>query len=39
MMFQVRDAYKVSAGRPGEKKHLKYLGVDGRIILKCIFKK
>jgi hypothetical protein len=38
-MVQVRDAYKVSAGRPEGKKHFKYLGVDGRIILKCIFKK
>jgi hypothetical protein len=37
MMSQVRRAYKVSAVRPEGKKHLKYIGVDGRIILKWVF--
>jgi hypothetical protein len=34
-----RGACKVLVPIPGERDHLKDLGVDGRIILKCIFKK
>jgi hypothetical protein len=34
-----RDAYRVSVGKPEIKSHLKDPGVDGRIILKLIFKK
>jgi hypothetical protein len=34
-----RDVYNVWLGRPGGKKPLGRPGVDGRIILKCIFKK
>ena len=34
-----RGAYKVLVGKPEGKNHLKDLGVDGRIILKLIFKK
>jgi hypothetical protein len=33
-----RGAYRVLVGRPEERAHLKDLGVDGKIILKRIFK-
>jgi hypothetical protein len=34
-----RGAYRVLVGRPEGKSHLKDLDIDGRIILKWIFKK
>jgi hypothetical protein len=34
-----RDAYRVLVGRTDERDQLEDLGVDGRIILKWIFKK
>jgi len=34
-----RDAYRVLVGRTDERDQLEDLSVDGRIILKCIFKK
>jgi hypothetical protein len=34
-----RVAYRVLVGKPDRKSHLEDLGMDGRIILKCIFKK
>ena len=37
-MLEMRDTYRVLFGRPEGKSHLKGLGVDVRIILKCIFK-
>jgi hypothetical protein len=39
-MGERRGAYKVLVGRPeGKRDHLEDLGVDGRILLQCIFKK
>jgi hypothetical protein len=35
----VSDECKVSVGNPGGKSHLEDLGVDGRIISKCVLKK
>jgi hypothetical protein len=38
-LARVRDrkgAYRVLEGRPVRKNHLEDVGVDGRIILKCI---
>jgi len=32
-------AYRVFMGNVRERDHLECLGLDGRIILKCIFKK
>jgi hypothetical protein len=34
-----RGSYSVMAEKPGGKIHLEDLGADGRILLKCIFKK
>ena len=34
-----RGAYRILVGRPEGKNHLENPGVDGRIILKCIFEK
>jgi hypothetical protein len=36
---ETRGAYRVLVGRPREGDHFEGLGADGRIILKCIFKK
>jgi hypothetical protein len=38
-MADRRGAYRVSVGKHKEGDHLRDLGVDGRIILKSIFKK
>jgi hypothetical protein len=38
-MGDSRDAYRVLLGGPEGKNHLEDLGVDGRIILKLIFRK
>jgi hypothetical protein len=38
-MGERRGAYRVSVGKPKRKNHLEDLDVDGRIILKFIFKK
>jgi hypothetical protein len=37
-MGDIRNAYKILVGKP-ERKNSKYLGVDGRIILKWISEK
>jgi len=34
-----RDTYRMLVGRPEGKNHFQDLGVDGRIILKWIFKR
>ena len=34
-----RRAYSVFVGRPDGKRKLESLGIDGSVILKCIFKK
>jgi hypothetical protein len=34
-----RSAYRVLVGKPEGKNHLEVIGIDGRIILKLIFKK
>jgi hypothetical protein len=33
-----RDAYKALVGKPEGKSHLEDLGIDGRIILKWLYK-
>jgi hypothetical protein len=38
-MGEGRDAYRVLVGRPEGRSHLEDPGVDGRIILKWMFKK
>jgi hypothetical protein len=38
-MRESRNAYVVLVGRTEEKSHMEDVGVDGRIILKCILKK
>jgi len=34
-----RGAYRASVGKPERKRNLEGPGVDGRIILKCFFRK
>ena len=36
-MGERRVVYKVLIGKPEEKNHLEDPGLDGRIILRCIF--
>jgi len=38
-MRESRNAYLVLVGRTEGKNHMEDVGVDGRIILKCILKK
>jgi len=38
-MVENKDAYRVLVGKPEGKNHLKDPGVDGRIILRWIFRK
>jgi hypothetical protein len=38
-MVEDRDVYRVLVGKPEGKNHLKELGVDGRLILRWIFRK
>jgi hypothetical protein len=38
-MGEGRGAYRILVGRPEGRRHLEDQGVDGRIILKWIFKK
>jgi hypothetical protein len=38
-MVEGRGAYRILVGRPEGRNHLEDPGVDGRIILKWIFKK
>jgi len=35
---QMKNAYRTSLGNLKRRVHLRHLGIDGRIILKCIFK-
>jgi hypothetical protein len=37
-MGERRGAYRVLVGRPEGKNHLEDLDIDGRIILKCMFR-
>jgi hypothetical protein len=38
-MGEGRGVYRVLVGKPGERDHWRDLGVDGRIILRWIFRK
>jgi len=38
-MWQGKGVYRVLVGKSEERNHLQDLGLDGRIILKCIFRK
>jgi hypothetical protein len=39
-MGEMRNAYNILVSKSGGKReHLKYLGIDGRIILEWIFRK
>jgi hypothetical protein len=38
-MWERRGVYRVLVGKPGERDHLEDPGVDGRIILRRIFRK
>jgi hypothetical protein len=38
-MGKSRGVYRVLVGKPDERDHLEDPGIDGRIILRCIFKK
>jgi len=38
-MGESRGVYRVSVGKPWEKEPLEVPGVDGRIILRCVFSK
>jgi len=38
-MVENRGVYRVLVGKPEGKNHLKELGVDGRLILRWIFRK
>jgi len=38
-MGESRDLYRVLAGKPEERNHLDDPGIDGRIILRWIFRK
>jgi hypothetical protein len=38
-MGENKGAYRASVGNLRERNHLEDLGIDGRVILKCIFKK
>jgi hypothetical protein len=39
LMGEGKGAYRILVGRPEGRRHLEGPGVDGRIILKWIFKK
>jgi len=38
-MVKGRGVYRVLVGKPGERDHWGDPGLDGRIILRCIFRK
>jgi hypothetical protein len=38
-MWESRGAYRALVGKPEGRNHLEDPGVDGRIILKCIFER
>jgi hypothetical protein len=38
-MGERRGAYRVLVGEPEGKNHLEDPGIDGRIILRCVFRK
>ena len=39
LMGDKRTAYRVFIQKPNRRSHFESLGVDGRIILKCVLKK